>query len=463
MELACQSLEAEFYQPRKPRESPFYQLVEHYYDEFERVYPQRYEKKYGFWRPVIGDAVAKFLRCGDVREGFARVRCPDCTHEFFVAFSCRQRCMCPSCHQKRGLMTAIHVAENVCEKVPHRQYVFTIPKRLRIFFRFDRKLLGRLCRRVWETIVEVVQAILDRDDVTPGMVGGIQTHGELIHYHPHVHTVTTDGAFTEDGTFIPLPEVSAEPFLKIWEEKVFQLLLREKKIQQSLIDDMRNWRHSGFSVDKSVYLPAGDTVGIEKLIQYIVRCPFSLGRMINVSDDGKVVYRAEHKDCRKFPMPASKDLKNGVARNFQVFDPLDFLAEVTQHIPEKGEHLIRYYGWYSNKSRGLRNKSAAVASETVQIVIDEEDTPHRKQCRMRWAALIQRVHEVDPLKCPKCGGKMKIISFIEKHQRDVIEKILKHCELWIDPRDRSPPVMLIDDQLDFELEYVNCEDVPMDF
>ncbi len=82
-------------------------------------------------------------------------------------------------------MTAIHVAEDVCEKVPHRQYVFTIPKRLRIFFRFDRKLLGPLCRRAWETIVEVYQAILNRDDVIPGMVGGIQTHGELVHYHSH--------------------------------------------------------------------------------------------------------------------------------------------------------------------------------------------------------------------------------------------------------------------------------------
>jgi hypothetical protein len=38
----------------------------------------------------------------------------------------------------------------------------------------------------------------------------------------------------------------------------------------------------------------------------------------------------------------------GPSRNFQVFDPLDFLAEVTQHIPNAGEHLIRYYGWYSN-------------------------------------------------------------------------------------------------------------------
>ena len=82
---------------------------------------------------------------------------------------------------------------------------------------------------------------------------------------------------------------------------------------------------------------------------------------------------------------------------------------------------------------------------------------------MRWAALIQRVYEVDPLKSPKCGGKMKIISFIEKHQATVIEKILKHCELWIEPRDRGPPAVPINDQLYLELEYVNCEDVLMDF
>ena len=37
-------------------------------------------------------------------------------------------------------------------------------------------------------------------------------------------------------------------------------------------------------------------------------------------------------------------LMAGIPRNFEVFDPLDFLAEVTQHIPNKGEHQIRYYG-----------------------------------------------------------------------------------------------------------------------
>jgi hypothetical protein len=81
---------------------------------------------------------------------------------------------------------------------------------------------------------------------------------------------------------------------------------------------------------------------------------------------------------------------------------------------------------------------------------------------MRWAALIQRIYEIDPLKCPKCGGEMKFISFIEKHQADVIEKILKHCDLWHGRHNRGPPAMLLDDQFDLELEYVDCEQVLMD-
>ena len=74
-------------------------------------------------------------------------------------------------------------------------------------------------------------------------------------------------------------------------------------------------------------------------------------------EQGKVIYLAEKRSCRRFPRPASPDLFNGVARNFQVFDPLDFIAEVTQHVPDPRRHLVRYFGFYSNKSRGRRAKA----------------------------------------------------------------------------------------------------------
>ena len=63
----------------------------------------------------------------------------------------------------------------------------------------------------------------------------------------------------------------------------------------------------------------------------------------------------------------------------------------------------------------------------------------QQQLRLRftWAALIKAVYEVDPLKCPNCGGVMKIVSFIEEDA--VIERILRHCNLWKDLPPRGPP------------------------
>ena len=210
-----QRQQARFYQPRRPRASPLFRIVEEHFDEFQRVYPDRYQETYGFWRPATAKAVSRYLKCGDLHEGFARVKCRDCHHEFFVAFSCKQRCVCPSCHQKRALLISMRLAEVMSPLAPHCQFVFTVPKRLRIYFRFDRSLLGDMALCAWETLLQVYRTVLGRDDLVPGMIAGIQTFGELAHWHPHIHAIATDGVFTPEGRFLPLPSVANEPFVKL--------------------------------------------------------------------------------------------------------------------------------------------------------------------------------------------------------------------------------------------------------
>jgi len=199
----------------------------------------------------------------------------------------------------------------------------------------------------------------------------------------------------------------------------------------------RTWKHTGFTADQSVYLPAGDKTGIERLVQYITRCPFSLSRLIKVTDTGQIVYKAEKHACRAFPDHNGDGIASGPKRNFQVLGPLDFIAEFTQHIPPKGSHLVRYYGFYSNKARGMRKKAEA---QIVDPAVENEacDTPSPR-CSRTWAMLIKRIYEVDPLACPKCGGVMKVVSFIKPPQAKVIEKILKHCGLWQESASRAPP------------------------
>ena len=93
------------------------------------------------------------------------------------------------------------------------------------------------------------------------------------------------------------------------------------------------------------------------------------------------------------------------------------------HVPNKGEQMVRYYGFYSNVCRGQRKK--ANKDGLVPCVLQPEESS--KGYRRNWATLIQKIYEVDPLTCPKCQGPMRVISFIE--DQEVIKKILKHLGL----------------------------------
>ena len=97
---------------------------------------------------------------------------------------------------------------------------------------------------------------------------------------------------------------------------------------------------------------------------------------------------------------------------------------------------MRYFGWYSNKSRGIRAKAAGDEAHDAQSPAPR--SPSANAARRRWAALVKRVWHVDPLRCPTCGAAMKIVSFIEPTQPDLIQKILTHCGLADEPP-RAPP------------------------
>ena len=81
------------------------------------------------------------------------------------------------------------------------------------------------------------------------------------------------------------------------------------------------------------------------------------------------------------------------------------IARVTSHIPDKGEVTVRYLGLYSNARRG-------------------------------WAEMIRKVHEVDPLLCPKYGGQMRIIAFLTDYA--VVDRIIHHLKLTF-VAERPPP------------------------
>jgi ribosomal protein S27E len=128
------SAPATVYRPRNPQSSDYYRCVEDYFETFVQNYDEHFSRQYGFWRPYLQQVIDRYLDCGDLHNGFARVKCRDCSHEYLLAFSCKRRHFCPSCHQKRVVAFGEWLCMDVLKKIPHRHFVFSIPKILRRYF-----------------------------------------------------------------------------------------------------------------------------------------------------------------------------------------------------------------------------------------------------------------------------------------------------------------------------------------
>ncbi len=140
-------------------------------------------------------------------------------------------------------------------------------------------------------------------------------------------------------------------------------------------------------------------------------------------------------------------MKKGKDRkNFEIYSALEFIAAITQHIPNKFSQLSRYYGWYSNKNRGMRAKAEQMehTQDTAEEngkeginIIDVSKYQPKKVPSLTWCECIKKIWKDDPLVCPECAQQMRIISFIS--EGPIIQKILKHLDLWDDESARDPP------------------------
>jgi len=171
---------------------------------------------------------------------------------------------------------------------------------------------------------------------------------------------------------------------KLFQYKVFKMLLSRKKITEDLIDMMMGWRHSGFNVHCGPRIQPGDGQAMENLARYIIRASFSQERMTYIPEESKVIYQ-------------SKDGKKEEA-----LDALEWLAAMCSHVPNKGEQMVRYYGYYSNVKWGRRKNNNQ--DEWMFCILEANESS--KEYRKNWARLIQKICEVDPLTYLKCQEKI---------------------------------------------------------
>ena len=263
-------------------------MLFHHFDRFLAEYESRFEKHYGFLRPIVKEVVERYLDCGNPRCGFARIRCPDCHEEHLLMFSCRTRGFCPSCHSKRLEEWGEWMREELLLDVPHRQVVFTIPKMLRIFFKYKRGLLGELCRLAVNTLTIYFRAITE-EDLTPGIIASIQTFGQKINFHPHLHFLVTEGGVDKKGVFHKVPRFADDRLAELFAKEVLRFLVGRELLSREWAERILGWRHTGFSVHSRVR--AKTKTEAEWVGKYTRRPLLSLERLSLDEEGGKVCYR----------------------------------------------------------------------------------------------------------------------------------------------------------------------------
>jgi hypothetical protein len=386
--------------------------VYQYRDELEWGWEERFQHEYGALRNEVLAAFDAYLNCGIVLHGCARVECEKCDHSELIAFSCKRRNLCPSCDAKRALLFGEHLHENVLLPHEHSHQVYTIPKRLRPYFKFNRKLLGELYTAAKLAWCDLIEDAFPSDWKT-GSVMALHTAGDLLNFHPHIHSLGLHGALDTDGKFHLLDSVDTEYLTRQFAEYVFQSLLDAELLEQDTVAAMKCWEHSGFNVFVGEPVTAHDSDARRFLARYLKKSPVMNPRLELIDSDREPMVRV-HK--------VTDD--GSQARDFE---PLSFLAELSQHIPDMWEQTTRYVGVYSARTRGAKRFQLDFPGPLPEI-----DPPERPSAY--WATCMKRIFELDPLQCPKCGGTMKIKAFIQEQSE--IERLCKNLGVipW-----RAPP------------------------
>jgi hypothetical protein len=367
-----------------------------------------------------------------------------------------------------------------------RQWVLSVPKRLRYYLQRDKGALNAALRIFLRVVQQSLQshcpraAQCDSASLHLGAVAFIHRFGSSLNTHVHFHVCVVDGVFeavagpiaqnvdTDAGAQAnpgPSPASAPAPQSVIFhaatgldEAAISQVQANVRKrilrafVARGHLDthdakDMAAYAHGGgFSVDAGVLIEAADRAGLERLLRYCARPPFAMDRLKQRGAD--LVYR-----CGKgHTEPLQSDKYAGEL----VFTPLKLINRIAQLVPPPRTHRHRYYGVLAPNSPLRAAVTALSQAEQVMVPIvhgyvadaacsaagsasgvpgvagvgaaAQPEPPAKPKPRppshYLWAALIARIYQVFPLICPMCGGQMRIIAFIT-FSAD-IHKILEH-------------------------------------
>lgn len=437
----------------------------------------------------VVDEFDAYLRCGILEHGLVQLACHVCGHEMVVAFSCKRRGFCPSCLGRRMSDIAAHLVDEVLPEVPIRQWVCTLPWRLRYVMGYDRKLcadvlgafIGALKRSLrWRAKREL--NLRSVDDARVGALTFVQRADSSLRLNVHFHTLALDGVYVrdEEGSlqFFVLSAPSTEDVAQVaaWTHAaMLRVLERHGRSLEGVSDAPDTFADDqpvlascygasaadvqllgaaagqkttklvrplrlvsttdagalaevgGVNIHAEVVVDGRDRARLERLCRYIARPPLSLDRL-EQHPDGRVRIRFK------------SAWKNGT--HAVLLEPLDFISRLCALIPPPRFHMLRYHGVLAGHSKDRaevvpQHDDEPEVIEPQLALFEASDAaplqPPSQPSRHPWSWLIRRVFAVDVMTCPRCEGAMKVVT-IATGPEDILAVIGN-----LERRSRAPP------------------------
>jgi len=378
--------------------------------------------------------------------------------------------------------TAAHLADRVIPPVPVRQWVISVPKRLRGILADRPAAVTALTRIFLDEIerwlgaaVAIVPDATARPAVHPrlGAVSFLHRFGSALNRHVHLHACVTDGLFRsrhegQGAEFLSARPVTPADLLALTERvrtRLVRWFRRHGLLDAEAAADMLAWQNSGFSIDASVRIALVDRDvpsyfrSLEHLLRYCARPAFALERLSLVpgrnGSPERIRYALPRHKRGQWVGPGRKRTAT-VPGNNGVVDlaPGEFLDRLADLVPPPRKHRHRYHGVFApNHPLRPAVTALAIANATARAntapslplppgegrgegARNHEQPGSHDTSRIAWAKLMAKIAEDFPLACPACGGDIRLIAFIT--EPGPIRKILTHVGEPLEPPPLAP-------------------------
>jgi hypothetical protein len=394
---------------------------------------------------------------------------------------------------------AIPSGNHVIPPVPVRQWVISVPKRLRGMLADRPRAVAPLTKILLNEVERLLCAAAGVPEAanTPsasrprhGGISFLHCFGSALNNHVHLHACVTYGVFAPAAaapagdappTFLPARPITASDLAAVgvwlifrqenvpdpfWAKRDRHRLLAQTEPVPAAAD-MLAWENSGFSVDASVRITLLDRdvpsyfQSLEHLLRYCARPPFALERLSVIRGPNGRITRVRyvlprHKAANWVGRGRGRKSTRPGANGVVELTPFEFLDRLADLVPPPRKHRHRYHGVFAPNHKlrravtglaigniGKRCDAAAGGHGGVGHATEGgcDANPHQQPrsqdtSRIAWAKLLARVGEEFPLECPNCGGDIRLITFIT--EPGPIRKILTHLGEPLEPPPISP-------------------------